>query len=259
MSQKQANNGFLIVASKKKPFYISALHLIESIKDYCPDANVCFVVDQSISDDRVSVADHVLYTEKEGDYRAKLWGMWKSPYDKTLYLDADMECVHEDAISIFDQLQDNDLMFTELNKDRDIAFKNRYFPAGQFDWNGGVCLYNSSSDLVTNFMHRWWELFTLQNSDQWWPTDPQTGNWDEVSYGDRNVNKWWDQFTLWYLLNKEKEWADLKVNVLQDDLRWNYYTSYGKVGVPLQGLEPVFVHYSSKLKKDFFEYYETIS
>lgn len=258
MQQKatqQSNDGFLVVASKSSTFYFSAINLIESIKDYYPEAKTCLVVDKSISDDRVSVSDYVVYTEKENDYRAKLWGMSKSPFDRTLYIDADMECVHEDIATVFDQLGDHDLMFTELNEHRDVVFKPSIFPAGRFELNGGVCLYNSSKQRVIDFMYRWWELYTLQKADMWWPTDPATGEWDLVSYGDRQDNKWWDQFTLWYLLNKDEEWSDISVGIFEDDLRWNYYTKYSVFNIhPAQ--EKVLVHYSSAIKKDNPEYYK---
>lgn len=256
MQNKQPqNDGFVIVASKQRAFYLNALYLIESIKDYDPDAKTCLVVDEHISDDRVSVSDHVIYTEVPDDYRAKLWGMSKTPFDRTMYLDADMECAHEDVKYAFDQLGDNDMMFSELTEERDKTFENRHFPAGSFRYNGGVCLYNSSNPKVIDFMYRWWELFTLQYNNQWWPTDPETGKWDLVNYGDRNEMRYWDQFTLWWLFNREEKWSDLKVGVFEDDLRWNWYSAYGKFGIRPEG-EPVFVHWSNVLKKDNVEHYE---
>lgn len=249
------NDGYLVVASKSKSFYYSAINLIESIKDHNPQAKTCLVVDKSISDDRVSVSDHVIYTEKEGDYRAKLWGMARTPFDRTFYIDADMECVHDDIATVFDQLGDHDMVFTKLCEDRDIAFKNRYFPAGQFELNGGVCLYNSADKKVLEFMQKWWELYTLQKADQWWPTDPETGEWDLVSYGDRDDNKWWDQFTLWWLTHKDEKWTDLSIGVFDDDLRWNYYTRFKLFSISSEN-PPILMHYSNTLQKDKPEIYE---
>ena len=191
--KKNPSNGYLIVASKSKSFYYSALNLIESIKDYHPEADCCLVVDKDLTDDRAeSVPDRTIYTELQGDYRAKLWGMWKTPYDRTLYIDADMECQHEDVATVFDELGNHDMMFTELNEKRDEAFKNRYFPAGQFEYKGVVCLYNSSKKKVWSFMERWWDLSTLQKRDEWWPTDPATVEWDLKSCGNSEDKKSWD-------------------------------------------------------------------
>jgi hypothetical protein len=248
--KKNPSNGYLIVASKTKAFYYSALNLIESIKDYHPEADCCLVVDKYLVDDRAeSVPDRTIYTELENDYRAKLWGMWKTPYTKTLYLDADMECQHEDVAKVFDELGDNDMVFTALDESNEEAFKNRHFPAGMFELNGGVCLYDSSKPEVLSFMERWWRLYTLQKRDEWWPEDPVTGEWDEYSYGDRNDMKWWDQFTLWYLLNKEERWKDLKVELFEDYIRWNNYVNFEVYKIKPKN-PIVFMHHSASLAKD---------
>lgn len=249
------NDGYLVVASKSKAFYYSAINLIESIKDHNPEAKTCLVVDKGISDDRVSVSDYVIYTEKENDYRAKLWGMAQSPFDRTLYVDADMECVHEDISIVFDQLGDHDMMFTKLSDERDAVFKNRHFPAGSFELNGGVCLYNSSDKKVINFMYRWWELYTLQKADMWWPTDPETGRWDEVNYGDRHDNKWWDQFTLWWLTHRDEKYSNVSIGIFEDDLRWNYYSKFPEFLIYSKD-PPVLIHYSGSLSKDTPEVYQ---
>jgi len=248
-SQSQRpNNGYLAVASRTKPFYYSAINLLESIKDWYPEAQTCLVVDKDLADDRVKNIDHVIYTEKQNMYRAKLWGMSKTPFDKTFYIDADMECVHEDIEFVFDELKDCDLMFQELKQERDKVFKNRYFPAGAFRLNGGACLYNSANPKVIDFLSRWYELFNLQHSKQWWPRD-EKGNIDNYTYGPQEEMRHWDQFTLWWLTNKEEEWKDLKVGIFEDDLRWNYFTSFQRFSlVPKK--PPVLLHYSSAMSKD---------
>lgn len=89
----------------------------------------------------------------------------------------------------------------------------------------------------------------MQKRDEWWPTDPATGKWDLVSYGDRNDNKWWDQFTLWYMLHKEEEWSDMSVGIFEDDARWNTYTNYNAFKLQSKN-PPVFMHHSRSLQKD---------
>ena len=247
MKSQLPNNGFLAVASKRKNFYYSAVNLLEGIKDYYPDAKTCLVVDKKLHDRDVDI-DHVIFTDVEDDYRAKLWGMSQTPFDKTLYIDADMECVHEDISTVFDQLGDHDLMFQELTLERDKVFKGRHFPKGSFKYNGGVCLYNSGEQRVRDFMRRWWELYTEQNQDRWWPTGPD-GNWDEVGYGDRNIQKWWDQFTLWYMLTEHPEWNTMDVGIFEDDLRWNYFTHFQRFNLKPKD-DPVLLHYSGGFKKD---------
>lgn len=249
-NKKIPSNGYLVVASRTKSFYLSALNLIESIKDYHPEAHCTLVVDEHLSDERIhTTPDHYIFTETPDDYRGKLWGMWKTPYQKTMYLDADMECQHEDIATCFDALGDHDMMFTALDEQRDDAFKSRHFPAGSYDYNGGVCLYNSSNPDVLSFMERWWKLYTMQFRDEWWPTDPETGKWDLVNYGDREWMKYWDQFTLWYLLNKESKWSGISVGIFEDDIRWNHYTNFHSYQIRSKG-PIVLMHQSAALNKD---------
>ena len=94
----------------------------------------------------------------------------------------------------------------------------------------------------------WWELFTEQYNDRWWPAGAD-GGWDDVGYGKRTEMKHWDQFTLWYLLNEESKWGDIDVGVFEDDLRWNYFTHFKRFGL-IPNKEPVILHYSGGFKKD---------
>ena len=70
----EPTKGYVIVASRKKYFYISALNLIDSIREFYPDANVCLVTEEKFVDDRgrkdVDVIIHC-----DDHKRAKLKGM----------------------------------------------------------------------------------------------------------------------------------------------------------------------------------------
>tara|TARA_B110000902_G_scaffold213579_1_gene245153 strand:- start:22243 stop:22992 length:750 start_codon:yes stop_codon:yes gene_type:complete len=242
------NRGYLAVASSKPSFYYAAINCLESIKDYDPDAQTCLVVDEHLYDGRDHSIDHIIFTETPNEYRAKLWGMAKTPFDQTFYVDADTECMHEDIAKVWDEFRGNDMVFQALTLERDKAFKGRHFPAGSFQYNGGVCLYDSSKQHIRDFMMRWYDLYKLQLSDKWWPIDQETGEWDLHAYGKREEQKYWDQFTLWYLTNKEQKWDDLNIGIFKDDLRWNYFSGMGKVGIGCDN--PIIVHYSSALSKD---------
>lgn len=239
------NNGYLIVASSKPNFYIMAINLAWSIRDYHPDAKICIVTEQRFEDHRLKeVADDVLYCDNH--YRAKLWGMANSPYDKTFYIDADCMVVHEDIATVFDHLKDNDMLFTYLGDDRTYVFKEVSFPAGRMGYCGGVCLYDSSKPIVKEFMKDWWELFYKQYSNQWWPKN-EDGGWDEKNYP-RSL-KQWDQFTLWWLTEKEDKYKDLKIDIFEHDARWNWYTCYDESRTQCGG--PIVIeHYSCHANKD---------
>ena len=219
MKQQSQNNGYLIVASKEDVYYAWALNLIEQIKDYHPEAKVCFVTEERFCDGREKIADHIVFCDD--NYRAKLWGMAQSPFDKTFYIDADMECLHEDIALVFDELGDNDMVFTDLREECYHIFRDIDFPGGKFTLCGGVCLYDSSNPLVMEFMQEWYDIYVQQRAGHWWPTDEE-GNYDKETYPYHLRH--WDQFTLWWLTEKVEKYKDLKIGVFEDNYRWNYWS-----------------------------------
>ena len=104
---KKPSKGYLVVASRKPNFYSLAINCIESIKDYYPDAKCCLVTEEKFLDGREDIADDLIFCDDH--YRAKLWGMANSPYDITMYIDADSEIEHEDIATVFDELNNKDL------------------------------------------------------------------------------------------------------------------------------------------------------
>ena len=106
---KKPSKGYLVVASRKPNFYSLAINCIESIKDYYPDAKCCLVTEEKFLDGREDIADDLIFCDDH--YRAKLWGMANSPYNITMYIDADSEIEHEDIATVFDELNNNDMMY----------------------------------------------------------------------------------------------------------------------------------------------------
>lgn len=241
--------GFVIVASRNSNFYSYATNLAESIRDFYPDANITLFTEDHFLDGRENVFDNVMPCD--GHYRAKLYGMAETPYDITMYVDADMDCEHEDIIKVWDELQDYDMVFHELTKEREKFYAIREF---QYDGGiekytlcGGVCLYRSYNPLVREFMHDWNDLFRKQYDNSWKPEGFVGDQWD------RDL-KHFDQTTLWWLTEKDPKYKDLKIGIFEDDIRWNYFTQYAysdkgalksKSGKP-----PILRHFSATLKKD---------
>lgn len=234
---KQPSKGYLVVASKEPHYYNWAIQLLESIKDFYPEAKVCLVTEQRFLDGREEVADHLIFCDDH--IRAKLWGMSQTPFDITFYMDADMDCIHEDIATIFDELGDNDMMFAGLPKERWGIFKETEFPGGTFKLCGGVCLYRSYNPLVQDFMKDWYDYYVEQHANRWWPLN-ENGEFDTVNYP--NVLRKWDQFTLWWLTEKEEKYKDIKVQVFEDDLKWNYWSLWNRV-VSMPD-DTVLVHFS---------------
>ena len=236
----EKSKGFVIVASHKPNFYKYALNLMESILDFYPEAKITLVTEDRFLDSHgEELADQVIICEDH--YRAKLWGMAKSPYDLTMYVDADMECEHEDIITVWEQLGDNDVMFSKLTDDRSYVYAQRDFdsPEGkqQFALCGGVCLYDMTKPIVKDFMWDWWELTREQMAGNWWPE----------GY-DKSLDRW-DQFSLWWLTNREPKYKDLKIGIFEDDLRWNYYNVFNFARTKPEK-EIILRHYSGGLNKD---------
>ena len=113
----EKSKGYVIVASNKINFYRYAINLAESILDYYEDAKITlFCEEWMFEEQHRDLFDQVIWCGNH--YREKLWGMAKTPYDITMYLDADMECEHEDIAKVFDQLGDNEILLTALTEDR---------------------------------------------------------------------------------------------------------------------------------------------
>lgn len=222
-----------------------AINLIDSIKDFNPDAQCALFTEERFLDGKEKIVDHLGFIEDHK--RSKLKGMAMSPYDKTFYIDADCEVEHEDIAKVFDELKDNDLVFTGLPEDRHYCYAEVFFEGarkpngkpGGFELCGGVCLYDMTNPLVREFMEDWYELTVKQYAGDWWPLK-EDGTEDLENYP--HSFKRWDQFSLWWLINKEPKYQDLKVSIFEDDARWNYFNGY----LYKHNKDPVIIrHYSN--------------
>lgn len=241
--------GFVIVASKNSNFYSYAVNLAESIYDFYPDANITLFTEERFIDDRSDVFDNVKLCG--GHYREKLWGMAETPYDITMYVDADMDCEHEDIMTVWDELKDYDMVFHELTKEREKFYAIRNFnydgQREEYTLCGGVCLYRSYNPLVKEFMHDWNDLYRKQFDNTWQPDGFDNEQWH------RDL-KHFDQTTLWWLTHKVEKYKDLKIGIFEDDIRWNYFSQYaysdrGEIKSK-SGKPPILRHFSATLKKD---------
>ena len=81
------------------------------------EAKICLVTEEHFLDDRADEADKIILCDDH--YRAKLWGMAQSPWDITMYVDADMDCEHEDIAKVWDEMKDYDMVFHALTPERE--------------------------------------------------------------------------------------------------------------------------------------------
>jgi hypothetical protein len=254
------SKGFVIVASKQWAFYASAVNLIDSILDHYEDARITLFTHDDWVDDRArNMCEHIF--DCPDHIRSKMYGMQNTPYDITFYIDADCECAHEDIITVWDELGDNDLTFVELKKDARSqgSFAEVYAEFGDGErvdltLCGGVCLYDHSKPIMKEFMIDWWEMFVIQERiyqkrkkdihydepERWWANDVQ------------HSMLRWDQFTLWWMVNKMDKYKDIKIGRFSDNYRWNWFTSFRQKedgSYNLVDKDPIIIHYSSTMNK----------
>ena len=251
MKQKETlSKGFITVATKRKQFLIGADNLKESILDYYEDAKITLFTEQEFIDDPECQHffrdyDQVIATPSNTN-REKMWGMANSPYDITFYMDADIEIAHDDITTVFDRIEDNDMVWVELKEETKGHFSEWNWGSGPLDHLthcGGICLYRSHKPLVREFMQDWYDLHMLMRNKDYRPTGCENV---PSSFFD------WDQLTLWHLIWHNEKYKSLKWKYFDDNYRWNYYSSFGfnKDGTHNYGVvDPVVIHYSSWMDK----------
>jgi len=107
------NKGVLIIALGHKNYYRMAVNLAASIKRNSPNIHISIVVD-SIHEDNAHVFDNIISAKYDNPVEAKTDVYDLSPYDKTLYLDADMILLPDvDLEKLFVELENVD--FTIMN------------------------------------------------------------------------------------------------------------------------------------------------
>jgi hypothetical protein len=206
-------NGFLIVASQEVGYVQGANFAAASIKDFYPEAHVTLFVEPRLRrfvDD--SSFDLIVSENVPSHVRTKLYALSRTPYtEMTCYVDADMECVHEDVSNVWDEVpEDCDIMITKI---RPYNGKEHKFKIGQMIHHGGFFVYRSNPHTL-EFMQRWWDDYVKQRAEPW----PYEEDVVPKSFAQ------WDQFTFWKLLNVDKMPVD--VRFFKDDARWNFVNGY---------------------------------
>lgn len=229
------NKGFIYTATMNSKYYNMAIHSAESLRYYYPDAKICLFTEKKFVDERSKIFD-IVNTDVPRNVRGKMWGMANTPFDETFYMDCDTYIESEEIKNVFDELGDNDMMFTKIPNSSHYIFEYSGLPNDEFyEIHGGVCLFKSTAK---EFMKKWFDLYNDQVSMKWFPLD-ENGN----PYSAKARR--WDQFTLWWLLTKNNNpYKYLKWGFF-DSVKWNYVAMYGHV--PYEGLnsiDPVVLHYT---------------
>ena len=205
---KKAANGFVIAATVKKQYFAAAVVLAESIRDFIPDANITLFTEDKFLDGMTNLPFDNVVTDCPITIRTKLYALWNSPYEKTCYLDADMEVIKEGVTGIFDLLDDdNDIAMTKVNP---AVAAQTHIMHGTVPliWHCGMFIYHT--ERMRSFMKEWDFQFHDQREN---PT----------KYPGEIKDMRWDQTTFARLL--ATEYKDVKIKEL--DTNWNFiYTNY---------------------------------
>lgn len=209
----EADNGFLIVASVTAEYVRAAELAGASIKDFYPEAHVTLVVPKKLcTPDLYNTFDHIICEDVPDHSRTKLWALSRTPYSNlTVYLDADMQCVHEDITTIWDEMPDtSDILITRI---RGYNGKIHKWANGEMIHHGGFFMYRNTPPVI-DFMDRWDKDYVKQRSEPW----PYSDSEHPVAL------QQWDQFTFWKMLNIDK--SPVRVKFFEDDARWNFVNGY---------------------------------
>ena len=235
---QQAHNmdGFVYVASQSRAFYKAAVNSAISLRDFYPEANITLFTHPEFMEDRDHRFFNNIHLDIPYNIRSKMFGMSRTPYEKTLYLDADTEIRSDKIKNVFDILSDNDIMFTKIlphvSKDADIDAKYK------LEYHGGIILYNNNK-LTLELMSSWYKLYQYQRKCVWK---------DSIFSSFSKKMSPWDQFTMWYLLFKDTYFSEIKHDFFPNgghDYNFIHLLELNmKSNIPYQKLEQIIYHYT---------------
>lgn len=231
------SNGYVYVASLSRAYYKAAVRSADSLKDFYPDAKITLFTHPEFIEERDRKLFDSVHLDIPYHNRAKMYGISKTPYKKTLYLDADTEIRSEKIKDVFDILEKNDIMFTRIIPH--VSKSVRIDRDNVLEYHGGIVLYNNKK-LTISLMENWFELYSYQRSTPW----------SESKFKEYNEEmRPWDQFTMWYLLHKEKKFSKIKHDFFPNGgTEYNYISFLDMKSVPqnkeYQNIEQIIYHYT---------------
>ena len=236
------SEGFLITASREPQFYQAALHCADSIRDHYPEAKICVFTHSDWACEQLELLADTIVHPIPNHVRAKLWALPRSPYDRTVYVDAGVFCVHDDVQKIFEIEKDAPLLMTE---NRAYCSKVVYFtPTEEIHHRKGPELHKQGKCERL----RWhWGLFrydtevTRQLIYDWLATLKRHHEGHTEPYAPSSM-AFWDTYAFWRCF-KEKDYGFEPQMFPSPDARWQYISGHYKEE-ELEGQEPVFEHYS---------------
>lgn len=249
MTARKYDKGFLIVATCHAMYKNSALALIDSLDEYYPDCKIMVVCPEEWKWE-FEAYDQVVEIRTDGpdERRTKLWALQHTVFEKTCYLDADMEVVSEEIQTVWDLLdEEHDMAFTIINArfGASTAIYNEEGKKGIRDnnierhlrYHGGFFLWwhNEEHPNAIKAADLWWTQWKdLNLNPKFWADNPQYFE----------MNRGWDQFTLWHICMvdlPEVKIQEIGGGVTPEGMKWNCSTFYTEE--QLGDTKPVILHY----------------
>lgn len=239
----QETKGYLIAATLSRSFYDAAVECIISLKDEVPDAQVAFFThDDWVQDEHRYLFDH-LFTPCPVHNRTKLWALDKTPFDVTMYIDADCYVITDEITEVFDHMEnagpDVDILMSE---NRPYNAKVVYFQSSEQSPDGEAReLQHYKDEHVQMYKDGIAEKFRWHCGVFVWRKNDKTQKlWKEWLRYYRNHNEtedkegcdpyprslaYWDTFAFWRVL---KEQPELGINIqrLPKDAKYNFVIGY---------------------------------
>jgi len=207
-STKDSDKGFIYVASKSYIYYELAIIACQSLKDCFPESNVTLFTHEKFVDKRAEIFDNVI-VEIPIHYRAKMWCMARTPYDRTIYIDVDSQVKRKKVKDMFNFLDDHDMFFGKPEPYTVADIKWSHMDKAMTivpPYHGALCGYKKS-DIVIDFMQTWFDEYVKQYTQPW-------------PYGDLHYPEWkvFDMFTLWRMTSKKfnefDKFNDIKIKLI---------------------------------------------
>lgn len=208
-SDRESERGFIYVASRDPIYYLLAVNACNTMRDYFPNAHVTLFTHKEYLDDTCQVFDNVI-TDIPVHYRAKMWCMARTPYQKTIYIDADSVIMHKDIRTMHNFLDDADMFFCPVTPYTTANIKWAYMDKAMTiepPYHGAICGFNKT-DLTLDFTQTWFDKYVEQVSSPGWP------------YEKEHHKEWkiFDMFTLWRMTSARfpefERFNQLKINKL---------------------------------------------
>ena len=141
ISKKNKKNGYFYIAHGEK-HVLEAVKSLKSIKKFEPDSHATIVTD---SKDSLDPFDLIINRPNMGGYKSKVEYMNLTPYEKTLFLDADT-FICGSCDELFEMLDYFDICMAQAPAEMQLKhFKPPHKPiAGCVPCNTGVILYSKN-------------------------------------------------------------------------------------------------------------------